>query len=208
MQTYKAVYQKDINGDDGWILRGFENTYSAAYSPAGRLLAHDILEHNPENPEVSVAAELKAIGAACWGRMNLGFDVTRDGILNDIAVMYQELNGAILPLIESPIIDPDNVDLSELFAALQRKYDIDEQTCASMRPYMAIGIKDAMARYGEPKNLVELFASVSSAIDEAQDMAGQEVFSGLEMQICVDYEKLNVSVKILYDEGFDEDYDD
>ena len=59
-KTYKVIYQADNFGGFGWILSGFEGVYNATVNNVGEILAHDILEHNPETHDGSCESELKA----------------------------------------------------------------------------------------------------------------------------------------------------
>ncbi len=93
---------EDHNGFLGWAVAELDGTFNSEYDACdGRLLAHDLLEHNLESNLTGLTNELEALGAAHWVRgQRLELD-------SDLLFMCRN---ACHEEIDAPLVIPADVD--------------------------------------------------------------------------------------------------
>lgn len=134
----KFNWVEDDNGNEGFLFEGAPSHFDATPIDDNsiRLLCHDVLEHDIKKDSGSVVDELRAIGAACYGRGNYG-TVSANGILNDIVSMARD-SMLYLPHtnkgmkkfddIEWILSDIDMNKLIHYISSEMNDYDIDRST--------------------------------------------------------------------------------
>jgi hypothetical protein len=217
VKTHRLTYTKDVQDNLGWLLEGFESTYDAVPHSGRRgpgfTIAHDILEHNPENHEVSAAVELRALGAALFGRVGEWIDPKGyGGWENDLITMLEELVGLKesqfppLPPVESaPIEDELEETLQIAIKNLKLSNPDSSAEIDTLSTYVRAGVHEAAARYESPRQLTELFCSVTYAVDGLLISPDE----GDTLTVTVDFDKRTAEAKhvSMYD-TFAEDEDE
>jgi len=217
IKTHRLTYTKDVNDSLGWLLEGFESTYDAVphrgLRGPGFTIAHDILEHNPENHEVSAAVELRALGAALFGRVGEWIDRKGyDGWENDLITMLDELldlkesQFPPLPPVESPPIEDELEETLQIAIKNLKSSNPDSHPEIDiLSTYVRAGVHEAAARYESPRQLTDLFCSVTDVVDNLNI----EPDEGDTLTVTVDFDKRTADAKhvSMYD-TFAEDEDE
>ncbi len=203
VKTHRLTYTKDANDNLGWLLEGFESTYDAVPHSGRRgpgfTIAHDVLEHNPENHEVSAAVELRALGAALFGRVGEGMEPQGfRGWEWDLCNMLEELVGLKesqfppLPPVESAPIEDELEETLQIAIKNLKSSNPDSHTeIDTLSTYVRAGVHEAAARYESPHQLTELFCSVTDVVDNLNI----EPDEGDTLTVTVDFDKWTADAK-------------
>lgn len=88
--TFDLVAFEDKHGNLGWGANHLENRFSELDAATGRMLAHDLLEHNPASIYTGIEDELLAIGAAFYVRAHKNLNLSSDIYQLAVQVLQQE----------------------------------------------------------------------------------------------------------------------
>jgi hypothetical protein len=165
-KTYKVIYQADNFGGFGWILSGFEVVYNATVNNVGEILAHDILEHNPETHDGSCESELKALGSAFFGRImagGAGFGLEEPMMYSFLAMKCKlEDCPEFLPVDAKLLSESAELHLKNIFKRIE-----DGPVKDAMMTYIRLGVAEARERWEHGSVLAQCFRDTRRAIDGA-----------------------------------------
>lgn len=192
---------KDHNGSLGWGIGSLDNTFEELDACVdGRLLAHDLLEHNHASTLQGVENELEALGAAEYVRGALEFDsdllfmasyVMYDGIQKPSGNI-EEINGYMLEACK-------NFDCELGLSA----YDTEERKNLKeyikyASTYMQNG-HDWASDYYSKVNVGAMFNAIQESFLECD-------YEGQQMVIMLDFDNLDATWHDLLDIYEDEEY--
>lgn len=149
-------------GNTGWRL---ENKPEFNAATDGRLVAHDCIEHFA-NDDGSVEAELMALGAALYGRCNMGQDVTTEGLASDM--LFTCRDGVRSPGRTQKIEDEWALEeMSEKFLQYADGEEIinPAKTLANALGWIRKGYRKAAKRYFSSLRMVEMFNDIERFVN-------------------------------------------